>query len=76
MKKLMIVMMIVTMVLAMVGCTESNNEQKMTVSKVENDVVFVVDNNGEEWSFFGDGFTDGETIVVVMEDNAIVDVRA
>lgn len=69
-------MMIVTMVLAMVGCTENNNEQKMTVSKIENDVVFVVDNNGEEWSFFDDGFTEGETIVVVMEDNAIVDVRA
>lgn len=70
-KKIVGIVLVVLIGIAfVVGSTVTSNYTKdVEVVKVENDVVTIVDNQGMEYSFFGEGFEVGETITVEMNIN-------
>ena len=39
------------------------------ISSVYGDKVSVVDEDGEEWEFYGDGFEQGQKVVITFHDN-------
>ena len=41
------------------------------VNKVTNEII-VIEEDGNEWSFFGDGFTEGEEIQVHFKNDHII----
>lgn len=53
----------------------SVRETPMTVVDIEPEAVCVVDDNGNAWAFYGDGYELGDTVTVMMYGNTIVDVR-
>lgn len=73
MKKKVIVGIVLVVLLSIafvvVSTSSANYTKEVEVVEVENDVVTIVDNQGMEYSFFGDGFEVGETITVEMNIN-------
>jgi len=53
----------------------SVRETPMTVVDIEPEAVCVVDDNGNAWAFYGDGYELGDEVTVVMYGNTIIDVR-
>ena len=39
------------------------------ISSVYGDKVSVVDEDGEDWEFYGDGFEQGQNVVITFHDN-------
>ena len=39
------------------------------ISSVYGDKVSVVDEDGEEWEFYGDGFEQGQKVIITFHDN-------
>lgn len=44
----------------------------MTVSHVDSAIVYTVDEQGDEWGFYGAGYEVGEKVTCLMVDDAIV----
>ena len=44
----------------------------MTVSNVDSAIVYAVDEQGDEWGFYGAGYKAGEKITCLMVNDAIV----
>lgn len=42
---------------------------KTAVVTEVNNIVTVVDKDGEEWQFEGDGFEEGDTVILLIDDN-------
>ena len=61
-------------IISMFLCLETR-EMKVIYTNVMTAEVYVVDSDGEEWAFYGDGYHIGETIdCVVVNGNEIVGV--
>ena len=45
------------------------------VKSVDNGIIYVVDTEGEEWGFTGDGFTRGDKIMLTFFNNYTEDTR-
>ena len=56
-------------IIGRVGWHELHYSMNGTVTRVEQNEVFVVDEDGEVWSFFGDGFNTGDKVVLTMDTN-------
>ncbi len=63
---------------------DRHEEKRGVVVNIDdNECVTVIDERGEEWQFFGDGFKVGESIIIVMDtqgtpeeyDDTIIDTR-
>ena len=48
--------------------------QYMSVTKIENETVEVIDAKGNLWSFTGDGFEVGDRIIVDMYNNGTKEI--
>ena len=70
-KKIVGIVLVVLLSIAfvVVSTSSANYTKEVEVVEVENDVVTIVDNQGMEYSFFGDGFKVGDTITVEMNIN-------
>lgn len=44
----------------------------MTVSNVDSAIVYTVDEQGNEWGFYGAGYKTGEKITCLMANNLIL----
>ena len=81
-KRIVLVVAII-MVLSVVGMLESTYTRDVVVTDVDCIEVTVEDRQGHHWSFYGDDYTVGQEITVVMNDqhtssiydDTIVDVK-
>lgn len=48
--------------------------QYMSVTKIENETVEVIDTKGNLWSFTGDGFEVGDRVIVDMYNNGTKEI--
>lgn len=62
-----------TMIIAIMLMTNYRTV-KVEVTEVTTNEVVVVEENGNEWSFFGDGFTEGQEIEVHFKNDHIIGV--
>ena len=46
----------------------------VTQTNIMTNEVIVIDNDGEEWSFYGDDYKINENITVVFDEDEIIDV--
>jgi hypothetical protein len=60
---------------AFVGTIESTDRITAQVIDVQNDVVFVKDNRGHVFSFYGNNFKNGEKVTVVFFNGGNTDIR-
>lgn len=67
--KRIIVLAIVLTIAVLINYTEHHYTREVTVVEVDCQEVTVEDNQGNLWTFFGDGYTQGQAITVVMYDN-------
>lgn len=67
-KRILLVVAII-MMLSVVGMIESTYTRDVVVTKVDCIEVTVQDKQGHHWSFYGDDYTVGQEIIVVMNDN-------
>lgn len=67
--KKMIMLAIVLTIAVLINYTEHHYTREVTVVDVDCIEVTVEDRQGHRWSFFGDGYTQGQEITVVMYDN-------
>ena len=67
-KRILIVVAII-MVLSVVGMLETTYTRDVVVTDVDCIEVTVEDRQGHRWSFYGDDYTVGQEITVVMNDN-------
>lgn len=67
-KRILIVVAII-MVLSVVGMLETTYTRDVVVTDVDCIEVTVEDRQGHHWSFYGDDYTVGQEITVVMNDN-------
>jgi hypothetical protein len=44
----------------------------MTINRIEGEVVYCTDENGDEWSFYGAGYKDGSQVLVVIREGEII----
>lgn len=44
----------------------------MTINRIEGEVVYCTDENGDEWSFYGTGYKDGSQVLVVIREGEII----
>jgi hypothetical protein len=44
----------------------------MTVSNVDSTIIYTVDEQGNEWGFYGTGYEIGEKVTCLMVNDAIV----
>lgn len=80
MKNLVIgVLVVVISVISLLACAvvdKKNDTIAKTCEVVEvKEEVVVVDENGDLWGFFGDGYEVGQTITVYFEGDEIVDAE-
>lgn len=81
-KKIALVVVAIT-VIGLVGMIETTYTRDVVVTKVDCIEVTVQDKQGHHWSFYGDDYTVGQEITVVMNDqhtssiydDTIVDVK-
>lgn len=81
-KKIALVVVAIV-VIGLMGMIESTYTREVTVVEVDCIEVTVEDRQGHHWSFYGDDYTVGQEIVVVMNDqhtssiydDTIVDVK-
>ena len=66
-KKIALVV-IAIVVIGLMGTIESTYTRDVTVTKVDCIKVTVQDKQGHYWSFYGDDYTVGQEITVVMND--------
>lgn len=52
-------------------------DMELTVTEIDDDIIYGVDNNGDEWGFYGCCFEVGQRITVILETETqkIVEVR-
>lgn len=55
------------LILGLLGGFEATYTREATISKVENGIVYAVDNCGYEWTYYGNA-TIGESVTLVMDD--------
>ena len=67
-KRILIVLAVV-IVIGIVGMIETTYTRDVVVTKVDCIEVTVQDKQGHHWSFYGDDYTVGQEITVVMNDN-------
>lgn len=65
--KYIIAVCIGLLVLGLLGGYEATYTREATISKVENGIVYAVDNCGYEWTYYGNA-TIGESVTLVMDD--------
>lgn len=74
MKKVTAIALIIALVInVFLGLTKTTNSIIMKVVEVDNDVVVVVDNDGNLWEFYGDGFKVNDTVNCIMDGEKIID---
>ena len=81
-KRIILVLVIIT-IIGLMGMIESTYTRDVIVTDVDCIEVTVEDRQGHRWSFFGDNYTVGQEITVVMNtnntdsitDDKIVDVK-
>lgn len=54
------------------GIKDSVQVWSMTINRIDDEVVYCTDENGDEWSFYGTGFKDGSQVLVVIRDGEII----
>jgi hypothetical protein len=72
MKKIIITTLIIVLSIFFIGTMgmlESTYTRDVVVTKVDCIEVTVQDKQGHHWSFYGDDYTVGQEITVVMNDN-------
>ena len=82
-KKIVLVVVVAIVVIGLMGMIESTYTRDVVVTKVDCIEVTVQDKQGHHWSFYGDDYTVGQEITVVMNDqhtssiydDTIVDVK-
>ena len=57
------------LLLGRIGWYELHYITDGTVIEINEDEVFVEDNNGEVWSFYGDGFAVGDGVTLTIDTN-------
>ena len=67
-KKIALVVVAIVVV-GLMGMIESTYTRDVVVTKVDCIEVTVQDKQGHHWSFYGDDYTIGQEITVVMNDN-------
>ena len=67
-KKIALVVVAIVVV-GLMGMIESTYTRDVVVTKVDCIEVTVQDKQGHHWSFYGDDYTVGQEITVVMNDN-------
>jgi hypothetical protein len=65
--------LLVTAVFSLALCfcseVETTYNRKATVTNINNEIVTVVDESGNEWDFVGNSFSIGDKVKLVMDDN-------
>lgn len=51
------------------GSVDTHYKQEGIITEVCGDEVFVADSTGEVWSFYGEGYTKGDRVVLKMFTN-------
>lgn len=54
------------------GVKDSVQVWSMTINRIDDEVVYCIDENGNEWSFYGTGYKDGSQVLVVLRDGEII----
>lgn len=62
-------------IVAMVGSTFNTYEREAIVTEVYENEVICRDRQRQEWSFFGEGYSKGDEIVLIMKDNETVGIK-
>ena len=66
--KKIVLVVIAIVVIGLIGTIESTYTRDVVVTKVDCVEVTVQDKQGHLWSFYGDDYTVGQEIIVVMND--------
>ena len=53
------------------GVKDSVEIWSMTITHTDDEVVYCVDENGHEWSFYGTGYKGGQVLVVLQHGEII-----
>lgn len=67
--KRIVIVLAVIIIIGLMGMIESTYTRDVVVTKVDCTEVTVQDKQGHHWSFYGDDYTVGQEITVVMNDN-------
>ena len=67
--KKIVLVVVAIVVVGLMGMIESTYTRDVVVIKVDCIEVTVQDKQGHHWSFYGDDYTVGQEITVVMNDN-------
>ena len=68
MKKMVILVAMIVLVLTGSNCGNADlRVETATITAVTEEVVEVVTEDGNVWEFFGEGFTEGQTIRLLMD---------
>ena len=54
------------------GIKDSVQVWSMAINRIDGEVVYCTDENGDEWSFYGTGYKDGSQVLVVIRDGEII----
>jgi len=72
MMRFMVTLMIMFTMFNSSNVKDSVQIWSMTINRIEGEVVYCTDENGDEWSFYGTGYKDGSQVLVVIREGEII----
>ena len=72
MMRFMATLMIMFTMFSGLGVKDSVQVWSMAINRIDGEVVYCTDENGDEWSFYGTGYKDGSQVLVVIRDGEII----
>lgn len=73
--KALLVTAIFSLALCFCSKVETTYNRKATVININNEIVTVIDESGNEWDFIGNNFSIGDKVKLVMDNNHTNTIR-